>query len=790
MPKKKAPSGANTYSYEINPNLFLVRQLIGSTTPTKPAEQPVNHIAVIDCSGSMAGDLPQIREQLKTRLPKLLKDGDTFSLIWFSGRGQFGALLEAEPVATLTDLQDVNHAIDRWLRPVGMTGFVEPLAEIEHLVLRVSKKNKNPFALFFMSDGCDNQWDRGKVLATVQASARLLASATFVEYGFYADRPLLAAMAAKAGGQHIFAEQFDKYKPLFEAKMQTREISGKRIAVKIEGDPIGGFVFSLDSKARELTTFEMNAGGITAPDDLAEFWYLSPKRVGEAGAAVGGHADSQKEIQKGTDAIYAAMSLFAVRANADVVWAILKALGDVRFVDMFASCFGKQKYSEFMEAAKVAAFLPTSRYMKGHNPNAVPKDDAFTVLDMLKLLTADDATRLLLDDSAFVYNRISRKRLDADDLFDDAEAEKIATLQAKMAGEKSATKLRELQKELNELLAAKKEPLKFVADLAPDGYPINGLVYNESRPNISLRVLKPGTIDISSRLRGPNAIPAPLMATIKDQFKTQIWRNYNLIRDGLVNMETLPVNVGPTTLEALRKAGVPFRYVVGKSNVHTIVIDVKPLPIINRKMVKSISAVELIKNEWELIKAKAAQKVYNHYVNEKFPGAKLKSFAELYGEDGAFWLKEQGITSNGFAPVHTKQAEATDVYMARELNVKLDGYNTLPSVSDIVKRLANPKSKPLAGAAWLVGKVMHDVNEFFQKNPPSVHQKWLTGMQSAATASARGLMHRSAELKYSVLVGNVWFPEFKSIDDNKLTVILDGQNVEATIEAREIEVEI
>lgn len=799
--KKKPAAPALVTSYQIAKDLFLVSHVVPQAT-AKAAPAPTNHIAVIDVSGSMSGDLPQMREQLKRKLTKLLRDGDTLSMVWFSGRGQFGTLFEAESVSTLADLKDIHNAIDRWLRPVGMTGFKEPLQEVEALIKRVGAKNKNPFSLFFMSDGCDNQWTRPEILGTVERAAKGLASATFVEYGYYADRPLLAAMAEKCGGTLIFADAFDKYEAQFESSLAKQALGGPRIELPITGDPIGGFAFALFAGARdrddgEIVTYEASSGKVVLSEDTREIFYLSPRAIG----AVGDDIELQVKrklfamapsttVEPGISAAYAALSLFAVRMKPEIVWPILKALGDVSFIQMFGKCFGKQKYTDFMNFAKAAAFTPAHRWMRGFDPTAVPADDAFTVLDLLHVLTEDGKTRLLLDDPSFKYSRISRKRQDVDDLFDDSEQEAIDKLQAKMAGEKSATKLRELQKEMNELLAAKKEPLKFVADPAPDGYEINGLVYNENRPNVSLRVLKPGVVDLFKRMAN-----APAGAKIPTTIKSQIWRNYTLIKDGLVNIETVPALVTDKTLAALKQNSVPHRHVVGRLldgvTMHHVQIEVGPLPIINRKMVKAVSARELAELEFKLCKAKAEQKVFNHYVKEKYgDGVRLKSFVELYGEDGAAWLKEQGLTPNGYAPPHTKQAEATDVYIARELDVKLAGYGDLPSVNEIAKRVANPKSKPLAGAAKLIGTVMLEVEEFLKESPSNVHQKWLVGRRDAAVAVARFLMHRAAQIKYAILVGNVWFSEFSSIEQNELTVTLDGVDVKATFVAREIEVEI
>jgi hypothetical protein len=110
-------------------NLCLVETEITVKQEAKQVNIPTNHILVVDCSGSMSSELPRIRTQLKNKVPTMVKQGDTVSLIWFSGKGQFGMLAEKVKVDSPTDLQLLNTAIDRWLKPVCLTGFVEPLRE-------------------------------------------------------------------------------------------------------------------------------------------------------------------------------------------------------------------------------------------------------------------------------------------------------------------------------------------------------------------------------------------------------------------------------------------------------------------------------------------------------------------------------------------------------------------------------------------------------------------------------------------------------------------------------------
>lgn len=763
-----------TASYEIEKGLFLVRQPVAKGAPPKAVEQPTNHLAVIDCSGSMGSDLPQIRAQLKKKLPKLLKEGDTLSIVWFSGLGQFGTLIEAEPVATLGDLAVINTAIDRWLKPVGMTGFKEPLCEVEDLVKRIGKKIKNPFALFFMSDGCDNTWRRPDILATVERVVGGLASSTFVEYGYYADRQLLAAMAAKAGGSHIFAEDFDRYGPVFEAAMAKHPLGGKRIEIKVPGDPIGGFAWAMADG--ELTTYEVSGGKATAPENTAVLYYLSPTLVGARESVLFEvDMDPNGPIPP---ALYAAMSLFAVRVMPNVVYPILRVLGDVAFIQQFTNCFGKQAYSSFMDAAKHAAFDSTKRCVNGFNPALVPPDDAFTVLDLIQVLADGDA-QLLLDHPSFKYSRVSRARVTADENLSGAEADRLEELRTKLTGERSAKAIKVIQAEIDTLLASKRDALKFVADDAPNGYPINGLVYNEDRPNISLRVKKTGYVDLSQRA---DLDPKVKSAEGADKFRTFIYRNYTIVKDGLVNVEKLPVKISAALGAYLDSFGVDMEH--GGEGV--TVINLKPLPIINRKMVKTVSAKALIELEYELTKAKAAQKVFNAYQKELFPEAKLAGWISQFGEQATLWLKEQGLTEySGFNPKMV-QAESTDVYMGKELVVTLKGYSTMPPVDKVKAKLGGK----LNGPETLMAEAIELVELFLKSNPKVTHEPWLTGQAKVMTAIVRGITHQMTRIKWGILVGQVWCSEFKSLDENTLNVAYGDINLIGKLDLREVPIKI
>lgn len=786
-------------SYQVADDLFLVCQSVSKKDPpAKPIETPTNHIVVTDCSGSMYGEIDRIKNQVKNKLPELIGESDTLTLVWFSGRGEYKTFVEAEPIRTMKDLSKIHRAIDEGFRARGLTGFKEPIEEVSRVVDRVAKARPGSvFSLIFMSDGCDNQWGRAEILKAVEKTAAGLASATFVEYGYYADRPLLTAMAERAGGNLIFAQNFDSYMPQLESSLKKRPTGAKRVEVAIEGDVIGGFVFMMGGG--ELVTYAVEAGKALVPEDTVEVWYLSPTAVGTGPKSLAAMVQGESKTKTAansplTSAAYAAMSLFSVRMQPNVVYPILKVLGDVSFIEQFSVCFGKQKYSEFMDATKAAAFDPKARLTKGYDPNKVPKDDAFTVLQVLQLLASDDENRVLLDHPSFKYSPIGRGRVDSSDLLTPEEQAEMDALtdELQKAG-KDSKKIREVTAKIAAITANKQAPLKFEANPAPDGYPISSLTFNEDRPNVSFLVRKEGYVDVSSRL--PDQFKGKKLGAIPEKFPTFVFRNYAVIKDGLVNIEALPVLVTPATLAKLKAEGVVTDGNLIRDDSGAYLLDLKALPIVNRKMVKAASAKALFEKEFELTVQRAAQRVFNSFKKEHFPGKKTESFDALYGTDGAAWLKEQGFTDySGFGPKMV-QAEAKDVYTGKALEVKLKGYSTIPSLNEFRKQAAKGKHnapgelmKPfvqkveayLASPAYLNAV---DKNRAFEI--------YLDDQAKAATKRVRELLFEMAQIKFAVVVGQVWFNEFSSIDENTLTIKTpDGLDIEGSVHMKEVEITI
>jgi len=754
-------------SYPITDKLFLVDQKLPKSAKgvAKPGNQ--NLVAVIDCSGSMWGELDKIKNQLKNKISTLLRPGDTFSAIWFSGRGQYGALLEFVSVKELGDIQRIHEALDKWLRPQGLTGFKEPLALVETMATKFD--NGNPWNMLFMSDGMDNQWPRTDVLKVLEETGKKVASVTVVEYGYCADRAFLAQMAAKAGGKHAFAIDFDAWAPIIEAAFAQAPTGAKKVDVKLEGDHVGGIAWTVGDK--EVIAYAIEGNTISVPEGTESVFYLSSAPAKSKRGVT--ETAEEKWLNPAAitdkpevDALYAGIALFAVRVQPEIVLALLKTTGDVRLIDQFANCFGKQKYSEFQQEAEAAAFDRTRRCALGYDPSRVPAEDAWTVLDTLTLLASDDHNRVLLDSKEFRYARIGRGRVVNDD-------------------------------------ALKFEPT-MLAGAA--GYSVDNLVFNSERPNVSIMVRKTGTVDLSKEDNVPMSIVEkgdyPL-------FSTQVIRNYAIIRDGLVNVDQLPALVTKEAYDKLAAVGavapnVQSSYTIEDVAVFQVVINLKAMPVINRKMVTELNLSSFLETQYLIEKRAAEAKVFGDYYKNLASSKQgftqtSEGLVEEYGAGAAAWLKERGITDHGFSPRGTS-AEAVDFYLGKELKVALKGLSSLPSVAKAKEALAKhaeevkakgDKAKPLTISNRIMKDAIEQSEAFINANKDrdAVIKGYFDGMQIQARKAKRVLQAKASQDLICVVLGQNWFGR-TTLDPISVTIDTPDGKIDATVSQLEVEIKI
>lgn len=742
---------------KLSENYFLTTQEVNSEVTVEVAKK-TNHIFVVDVSGSMYYELPLIRTQLKNKLSNLMKEGDTISIVWFSGSRDAGILKEEVEVKSLKTLSDLNDAIDKWLRPVGLTAFLKPLQLVKDLVGRIQNNRPDSvFSMIFLTDGYNNDCPWNEVVSTLKSMENDIASSTFVEYGYYADTQKLTQMAAVLGGEKISCDGFDDFEPMFDAKISSSARGGKKTLVEISDAYLYDFAFSASDGS--VLLYNITDGKILVGGDVKEIYFFSSNAIGYTG--------------NNTDtALYAAIYVLSDKLLNDDAEKIFYALGDQHHYKMLVNAFGKQKLNAFKTAIKECVGDTAKRFPDGGRVQIQPvADDAYCLMNLINDLGNTEGCLFYPNHKSFKYNRIGRKKVAVGSTITEADKKRLA--EAKI--------VEELGKITAEL-AENKVDVKFVNSNPERGYPLTDLVWNESRANLSVRIYIEGEAILPENSFGIDKI---------NSFK---YNTFTLVKDGIVNVKKLPVLYSKELMDILVANNVGFTYdntihnahVTGTTYGQTIVIDLTSIPIVNRGMVKTVSAMELAKQQWGLKKLQGDKKVYDYYKKQLFPKTS-KSFVELVGQEATDWLKEVGITDfNGFAPKVTS-AEATDFYMSVVLDTKIKGLSSLPKVADVLKKIESGAKLKLNEfvMADAIKKYQAQLDSDMYKSLGEEQQKgvlktYLETKSAILNKQRRKVLQDIAEIKFSLILSKKWFSEFKSFDENKLNINLDGKNLDFT----------
>lgn len=750
---------------KLDENYYLVSQEANSNV-TVEVTKKTNHIFVVDVSGSMTGDLPLIRTQLKNKLSNLMKEGDTISIVWFSGNRDAGILKEEVEVKSLKTLSDLNDAIDKWLRPIGLTAFLKPLELVKDLVGRIKKNRPDSvFSMIFLTDGCNNDCPWNEVIRTLKTLESDIVSSTFVEYGYYADSRALTQMATVLGGEKISCDGFDDFEPVFDAKISSSAKGGKKTLVEITDKYLYDFAFCVSNGS--VLLYGITDGKIMVGSDVKEVYFFSPKAVGGEDAPLLNNIVPKEKVAK----LYAGIYVLADKLLNDDAEKIFYALGDNFYYKMLANAFGKQKLNAFKAAIKDCVANEAKRFPSGIGKIQKVDDNAYCLMNLIEDLADTPNCQFYPNHPEFKYNRIGRKRVAAGSVLTDAEKQRLAEA-------KNVTEATAILKELEE----KKVDVKFVNSNPDRGYPLTDLVWNEERANLSLRIFIEGEAILPK-----NNFKIDKVASFK-------YNTFTLVKDGIVNVEKLPVSFSPELDQLLVKHGIGHDFDVDKN---IVIINLNSLPIINRSMVKSISAKGLAQQEWELVKLQGDKKVYDYYKKSLFPKTS-KSFLELgLTQECVDWLKEVGITDfNGFAPKVVEE-ESTDFYMSVNLATKIKGLSSLPKVEDVVAKIKD--NKPLKLNEYVMAdaikKYSAQLDSDMYKSLSEEQQKgvlktYLTTKSDILNKQRRKVLQEIAQIKFALILSKKWFTEFKTFDENKLSLKLDGQDLDFTFDLNEKEVKI
>jgi len=262
-------------------------------------------------------------------------------------------------------------------------------------------------------------------------------------------------------------------------------------------------------------------------------------------------------------------------------------------------------------------------------------------------------------------------------------------------------------------------------------------------------------------------------------FPTKIHRNYTIVKDGLLNLDRLPAKLGAKTRAQIQQfiddGAAPTELLEDAADEVTV-INIGLLPIINRSMIERASADELFRKQFALEESRGRQKVLNAY-RKQFAPKRNEGLEQDYGKESAEWLATNAfITDNGFAP-KTVAAPINDYYEGKTLLVKLKGYSSLPSLKDVQERIAKidggDKKAKLTATMQLMEPTVRTVETKLKSTTDLAERAaWLATEQEKIVTNTRALIREMAKIKFAVVVGQTWFKEFSSLEENEMDLTM------------------
>lgn len=742
----------------------LIRVGVDRSEKKETVAKSVHHIFVMDASGSMYYELPQIRTDLYAKVTELMKEGDLLSLIWFSSKGQFGIITEGWMMKGGDSLKELKQSIDRELYARGATAFKDPLVEVEEMIGRVNEEHDDiAHSLFFMTDGHDNQCSEKDIISAIGALKPFLASAAIIEYGYYCNRKLLSDMSMEVGGVHVFSSDFNDYEPYLK-KQFSQKIRSQRAKVNV-GKVHGDILFS--KKDDDIIIYKVdNEGGALVDLDGGDLFYLVPSKSNDVPNST---STFFKDVAEGkalpneietAQSAYSAMFAFSRKSDYNTISDILRAVGDAYLIKKKANTFGSQKINELEADFSVASNDRAFMYLNGYDPTLEPKEDAYCVMDLIDDLMEYDDNLWYPGDPAFSYKRIGRKAILAGKKTSKDEKEALKLLIENNKNEEAMKKLQEINDE--------PKALKFVRTNSNAGHPIHNLVWNNSRANLSVQVTFEGTVELPENDFG--------LPTI---FETKQFRNFTIIKDGIINTYRLPVSLNEKTFEKLQQNDLLAGETYEPGKIY--VLDFSDLPVINQKMVKETSAKKLFEDQFKLSKLQARNSVFNHLKKAYFSNVSI-DFSAKYGDAAAAWLKELGITPNGFAPKTTLEP-TTEETVVNTLSVKIDKMtipNTKKDFESVMSKMEKgmgltPREKLLEAPILefqAFEKMSDNVSDDAKK---TLIETWLTARSNEIRKEKSKLMNSISRTQFVTIVGKSWFSDLDSRDDKEMLLEMDGE---------------
>jgi hypothetical protein len=705
---------------KVNDNLFVVQQSVKNDKVVE-VRKSVNHIWIYDRSGSMYGLLKDLTAQL-IKLSKQIPKGDTLTLGWFSGQGQYNFIVKGFKISEDSDYAVLENAIKKNSDTVGLTCFSEILSNVKTVISDLSVYSTT-FSMNFFTDGypcgVNMNTETTAIFEAIKGIKGSIDSAMFVGYGYYYNKELMTKMAEKLGAMLIHSSMVSEYS---DNIVRLLELSGSS-SPKQE---------ILPSVENPLAVFTITEQGVVvlSVDDETKMVYVSPQGARtEVYYVSTTPPDDNCIIEIGAispnedwaTACYASALVLTQQTKTDVALEIMGKFGDKRVVDDITNAFTIDEYGRVEGNIEKAIASDKDRFKSGRDTKYLPPVDAFCVFDVLGKLMEDDEASFYPYNKGFVYNKVSKPTAVNDDY------------------------------------------AKFVA---PDTVPciMDDLVWHESRLNLSVRAIIHGTIDLKDK----DGVTASSVG-LTDNYPVFVYRNYTFIKDGIVNVKKFYVSTSPETKQYFVDKGIVIDDGDDFDCDGVYGLDISNLPAINRAMANGNTSAKamctLLKRETEIT---GELKALKNFLKVEFDNASSVE-TKLISEQQKAFLEANGVDvdKGGVYSPKVDAVESTDMYIAKKFEIKIKGLSSLPSVNAVMKKLTEGKKRTLSESVVEVGITKYDVFKA-SNDDEDMRKLWLNKEIAKLKAELKGIRPNIQKSKFAIILGKKWFDEFENRSDNVL----------------------
>lgn len=701
------------------------------TEDAKPSGQaksaPTHHIAVLDVSGSMWGDLPDVKSVIeKVFTAEEFNDpNQKVSLITYSSSGDCRVHFEKVTVADVMAPNSPHLNEIRNLRVRGLTGISQALAKAESLI-----DDAETTCISLHTDGYANDpspfSEARNIVAHVEAIEKHPnVFCNTVAYRNWCDFALLDAIANRLSGVCV---RVQNARQVYEALHASQTLLAGNMAPTIEaGIGKADFITFVSKSAKKVLggTESLNIRGLGSDDDATVYRYTE---VGEA-AYNAADVPECNDFGSSYDPILAYARVQAALGNLTAAKYAIISTRSRGLINGHIRAMVAAEVAKMGEAIEQRLFVPTTEILMDEYGLDTSGPSILTLVSVLN--TYRDGLRINVEDLGKNYKRRGLKKV-AGKRDDDGN---IVPPNARL--------------------------------ITPDdqtAVPVASIDINRDTATINIKVVQDGTLVSNKPSTDNNAGPLTITEIEGIKLDLKDYRNYTIVGDGSVNTPVLPIRTSDKRcFAALKNLGL-----VSGDFDPTAQYDLRigDMPLVDYDQ------------EFEDIDPDLFNEIAKLTVLQKLFSGLTKGESEALTGDQIAALREYHITPAFYfsPPSTTPYSDITEALNKGEVDTRMS-YKVKLGTPDII-HIGKLKS----GNAYLQRRFTLTLADGTVVKKPTLDQWWEDGATwGIKNLSARTKLDGVDTLTYPIYEGFLGLGDTDALYDVLLAAHIDTQQFDAAL---------